>query len=308
MVNRKELESLVVDRIKTRVLTEKNLMEIFNIALDQINSNKRNHAKELNNINGQLEGLRERLGKLYNSLETGKLEIEHIAPRIKEIKTQIDAFEAQRGEITNEMQNPATLPFNLKSLNNYAQDLAEILKDGTIMEQKAVIRSFVKRIVITRPDITLDYTMPIVEEEQKEIGRTTETAVLPMLQIGSPHWLTEKVFSVTFQFEPKPTPIPKPQPTYRNPIFRAKEYARMIESGQAKNESDLARKIGVSRVRVCQYVRLLYLDGSVIKALERLGDPLTKRVITERLLRPYLKLDTKEQRNIIINLLTNHKS
>jgi site-specific DNA recombinase len=186
MVNRKELESLVVDRIKTRVLTEKNLMEIFNIALDQINSNKRNHAKELNNITGQLEGLRERLGKLYNSLETGKLEIEHIAPRIKEIKTQIDAFEAQRGAITNEMQNPTTLPFNLKSLNNYAQDLAEILKDGTIMEQKAVIRSFVKRIVITRPDITLDYTMPIVEEEQKEIGRTTETAVLPMLQIGSP--------------------------------------------------------------------------------------------------------------------------
>ena len=185
MVNRKELESLVVDRIKTRVLTEKNLMEIFNIALDQINSNKRNHTKELNNINGQLEGLRERLGKLYNSLETGKLEIEHIAPRIKEIKTQIDAFEAQKGEITNEMQNPTTLPFNLKSLNNYAQDLAEILKDGTIMEQKAVIRSFVKRIVITRPDITLDYTMPIVEEEQKEIGRTTETAVLPMLQIGS---------------------------------------------------------------------------------------------------------------------------
>ena len=67
-----------------------------------------------------------------------------------------------------------------------AQGPTEILKDGTIMEQKAVIRSFVKRIVITRPDITLDYTMPIVEEDQKEIGRTTETAVLPMLQIGSP--------------------------------------------------------------------------------------------------------------------------
>lgn len=82
---------------------------------------------------------------------------------------------------------------------------------------------------------------------------------------------------------PKP---PKPRPTYRNPIYRAKEYARMIESGQAKNESDLARKIGISRVRVCQYVRLLSLDASIVKALEQLGDPFTDRVITERRLSP----------------------
>ncbi len=73
----------------------------------------------------------------------------------------------------------------------------------------------------------------------------------------------------------------------------------MIESGQAKNESDLARKIGISRVQVCQYVRLLSLDASIIKALEDLGDPLTERVITERRLRPYLRKNPKEQKTIL---------
>ena len=73
----------------------------------------------------------------------------------------------------------------------------------------------------------------------------------------------------------------------------------MIKTGKAKNESDLARKIGVSRVRVCQYVRLLSLDNSVIKAIERLGDPLTKQMITERRLRPYLTKNYKEQQKII---------
>lgn len=125
-----------------------------------------------------------------------------------------------------------------------------------------------------------------------------------MLQIGSPHWLMETVLRVTFQLPSRLPKPPKPRPTYRNPIFRAKEYARMIESGQAKNESDLARKIGVSRVRVCQYVRLLSLDASVIKALEQLGDPLTKRVITERLLRPYLRKTPKEQQKLL-RLLAN---
>jgi len=79
----------------------------------------------------------------------------------------------------------------------------------------------------------------------------------------------------------------------------------MIKTGQAKNESDLARKIGVSRVRVCQYVRLLSLDDSVIKALEQLDDPLTKRVITERILRPYLRKSPKEQQKILRLLSDN---
>ena len=76
----------------------------------------------------------------------------------------------------------------------------------------------------------------------------------------------------------------------------------MLETGQAKNESDLARKIGVSRVRVCQYVRLLSLDASIIKVLEQLGDPLTERVITERGLRPYLRKTPKKQKKIITQL------
>jgi hypothetical protein len=80
----------------------------------------------------------------------------------------------------------------------------------------------------------------------------------------------------------------------------------MIESGQAKNETDLARKIGISRVRVCQYVRLLSLDASVVKALEQLGDPLTERVITERWLRPYLRKTPREQK-VLINTLCSHK-
>jgi len=76
----------------------------------------------------------------------------------------------------------------------------------------------------------------------------------------------------------------------------------MIESGLAKSESDLARKIGISRVRVCQYVRLLSLDASIVKAIEQLSDPLTERMITERRLRPYLRKTPKEQKEIIAQI------
>jgi biotin operon repressor len=45
----------------------------------------------------------------------------------------------------------------------------------------------------------------------------------------------------------------------------------MIDTGEVKNQSDLARKLGVSRARVCQVLSLLKLDAESIEAIENLG-------------------------------------
>ena len=63
-------------------------------------------------------------------------------------------------------------------------------------------------------------------------------------------------------------------------------------------KSDIARKLGICRVRVWQYLRLLKLNPLLIRAFEQLGDPLTEQVITERYLRPYLVKNTKEQKKL----------
>jgi len=96
---------------------------------------------------------------------------------------------------------------------------------------------------------------------------------------------------------------PKPPKTYRNPIFVAKEYARMLKAGEAKNESDLARKVGISRVRIWQYTSLLGLNTPLVKAIEALGDPMPKRLVTERQLRQLFK-NPKEQ-EVFVKQLQN---
>ena len=73
----------------------------------------------------------------------------------------------------------------------------------------------------------------------------------------------------------------------------------MIKTGQAKSEADLARKLGVSRVRVNQIIRLLKLDTQIVKQIEKLGDPLSSQIITERILRPYIGLPFKKQKEIL---------
>jgi len=75
----------------------------------------------------------------------------------------------------------------------------------------------------------------------------------------------------------------------------AKEYKKMIDSGEVKNQSELAKLTGISRARVTQILRLLKLDSLIIQELEKLGDPLKSNIITERMLRPYINKSSKEQ-------------
>ena len=98
---------------------------------------------------------------------------------------------------------------------------------------------------------------------------------------------------VILKTEPRKTI--EPQQTYRNPIYLAKEYKRMIESGQARNEADLSRQIGVSRVTVNHFITLLKLTPEVIQSIEEIGDPMPKRYITERRLRSIVKLPREKQ-------------
>ena len=90
---------------------------------------------------------------------------------------------------------------------------------------------------------------------------------------------------------------------YRNPIFLAKEYKHMIDSGKALNGSDLAQKIGVSKVTVNHFITLLKLDPELIKVIEEIGNPMPERYITERRLRSIVKLPSEEQRSIINQLI-----
>jgi len=106
-----------------------------------------------------------------------------------------------------------------------------------------------------------------------------------MLLSGSPDWSICRTFTYQFYFQTIVKKSSVPKKTCRNPIFLAKEYKKMIDSGQVKNQVQLARLKGISRARATQILNLLKLDKSIIDNLEQIGDPMDKKVILERKLR-----------------------
>ena len=62
--------------------------------------------------------VRGKLDKLYSSFETGKLDIDNLAPRIKELKNQVNTLETKRNKIIEEVKIPNNLPFSANSLKS----------------------------------------------------------------------------------------------------------------------------------------------------------------------------------------------
>lgn len=94
---------------------------------------------------------------------------------------------------------------------------------------------------------------------------------------------------------------PRPQKTPRTPrvvelLRKAMEWKELLESGKGITQADIARREGLSRARVTQIMSLLNLAPDIRKHVLSMAETIQKQVVTERSLRPIIKLaDPRKQ-------------
>lgn len=49
----------------------------------------------------------------------------------------------------------------MDEIKSYVDDLKTVLNSASVLEQKAFLRSFVKRINVSKSDVTINYTLPM---------------------------------------------------------------------------------------------------------------------------------------------------
>ena len=122
-----------------------------------------------------------RRAKLYEGIETGSVELKDIGPRLKELNQEITNFEAQKAELTKKHETGEGLNLPEEYLHPFVEDLREILLEGSIVERRGFIRSFIKKIDVDYPEAFVEYTMPL---PTKTKDRTSQFEVLSLVQSG----------------------------------------------------------------------------------------------------------------------------
>ncbi len=125
-----------------------------------------------------------RLERLYDAIETGKVELDDLVVRIRDLRARQEQLQSRRIEIENEMSDRRVEFADLEHITGYVDDLKKVLDSGLISERKSFIRSFVKEVKVTDSEVVLSYTMPLVSEKMP----MDIEEVLPIVQYGGRYW------------------------------------------------------------------------------------------------------------------------
>ncbi len=68
----------------------------------------------------------------------------------------------------------------------YIEELRDVLGEGSYMHQKSTLRSFVKRVELSDKVVTIEYTMPLENEQ------AAEKEVIDIEQVGSAYGIYQK--------------------------------------------------------------------------------------------------------------------
>ena len=140
------------------------------------------HEQELKIIE-----VNKRLQKLYNALETGQVDLGDLAPRIKDIKGQLDTLNGVKAALEAELAKE-TINVSDKELKDYSEELRGFLNGSSITETKSFLRAWVQRIDLDTPDGGhVKYKLPIAPNakwaEVLSLGKTGSPE--PSLTVGN---------------------------------------------------------------------------------------------------------------------------
>ncbi len=179
-LNTQKFEGFIIDNIKERVLTKENLEKLVYLVQDEMDGVTSENRKRLESVQRELDDVARRLERLYDALETGKLSLEDLSPRIQQLRQRQDQLLAVQGEFEQMLINRKADVADLTLVTRYAEDLRELLTTGNLVEQKSFIRSFVKKVQVQRQEAVITYTLPLPPDQPDD----DKTGVLAFIHDG----------------------------------------------------------------------------------------------------------------------------
>jgi len=164
-LNAEKFEGIIIEQIKKHVLTGENLTELVELTNRELDSQMESHHDEFNTITQMIDDTNRRLEHLYDAVETGKLDLDDLALRIKEQRQRQEKLQVDRINIENRMSDRRVELINLETMTEYITDMQAVLREGTLVERKAFIRSFVKDVQVNGNEAVLTYSMPELPEK-----------------------------------------------------------------------------------------------------------------------------------------------
>ena len=162
-----KLDSLIMQSIKEKILTEDNIQELLILINEKFGIIEKDIKDRLSRIDRMVESKTKALNKWYRVFEDSEdVNISDIAPRIKALKDEIDKLGDEKIELHYKLELNKPPKLTEQEIQPYLDELREILLLSSITEQKSFIRSFIEKISLDKESATIEYTFPLNPNEK----------------------------------------------------------------------------------------------------------------------------------------------
>ena len=159
-LNAGKLEDLIIEKLRDHVLPPANLIRLARMVTEELNRDVATYETEIRTIDSAIADVAARLVRLYDALETGKISIDLLAPRLRELKERQNKLEERKGELQMLMTGEKAEVATQREVAECAADFKELLQEGSLAEKKAFVRSFVDEVRVTGEHVLVTYRLP----------------------------------------------------------------------------------------------------------------------------------------------------
>ena len=177
-LNARRFEKLVVDQIRSNILTEGNIRDLVRLVDEEMDGVAHEQRKKLESIEGELADVRRWLDKLYRAIETSDLDMTDIAPRIKEHRERERKLQDAAREAEAALSERRVRLDDVETIAAFAKDMSEYLNQSELTERRAFIGSFVEEIVVGPGEAKVRYTIPM-PQDSRIAGMDAEEMAIP---------------------------------------------------------------------------------------------------------------------------------
>ena len=166
-LNARRFEEMVVEKIRSNILTEGNIREVVKLVDEEMDGVAHEQRVKLETVEAELADVRRRLERLYNLVETTDMDIDDFKPRIREHRERQERLEDAAADARAILSQRRAVLDDVNTIAAYAQDMSEFLNESELIERRAFIETFVKEIVVMPGDALMRYTIPISQSTPK---------------------------------------------------------------------------------------------------------------------------------------------
>ena len=157
-----------MDKIRTHVLSDENLAVLVGLAREEMRSLLAQQDQQRHALTEQLADMDRRLNRLYEAIETANVDLDDLAPRIRDLKSRRAQVQRALADSLPAAEAKRNMVAGLTTVRSHVEGLRSLLESACFGEQRAFLPSFVSSIDVWPGKILLRYTCPYSRRPKKQ--------------------------------------------------------------------------------------------------------------------------------------------